>query len=50
MSGAELYQALILKYPTLEQRLPQKHIASYLGISPVFLSQIRKGELKAKMK
>ena len=50
MSGAELYQALILKYPTLEQRLPQKHIASYLGISPVFLSQIRKGELKAKIK
>lgn len=41
MNGAERYEALIKKYPTLEQRMPQKHIASYLGISPVFLSQIR---------
>ncbi|PSL24541.1 Crp/Fnr family transcriptional regulator [Chitinophaga ginsengisoli] len=43
MTGAERYEALIKKYPTLEQRLPQKHIASFLGITPVFLSQIRKG-------
>ncbi|MHA4739969.1 Crp/Fnr family transcriptional regulator [Dyadobacter sp. MSC1_007] len=42
MTGAERYEALIAKYPTLEQRLPQRHIASYLGITPVFLSQIRK--------
>jgi CRP-like cAMP-binding protein len=42
MTGAERYEALITKYPTLEQRLPQRHIASYLGITPVFLSQIRK--------
>lgn len=43
MTGAQRYEALIAKYPTLEQRLPQKHIASFLGITPVFLSQIRKG-------
>lgn len=43
MTGAERYEALIKKYPTLEQRLPQKYIASFLGITPVFLSQIRKG-------
>ncbi|SFN02502.1 cAMP-binding domain of CRP or a regulatory subunit of cAMP-dependent protein kinases [Chitinophaga sp. YR627] len=42
MSGAERYEALITKYPNLEQRLPQKFIASFLGITPVFLSQIRK--------
>jgi CRP/FNR family cyclic AMP-dependent transcriptional regulator len=42
MTGAQRYEALIQKYPTLEQRMPQKHIASYLGITPVFLSQIRK--------
>lgn len=42
MTGAERYEALIAKYPTLEQRMPQRHIASYLGITPVFLSQIRK--------
>lgn len=34
-----LFQQL---YPKLEQRIAQKHIASYLGITPVFLSMIRK--------
>jgi CRP-like cAMP-binding protein len=48
MSGAERYHALISKYAMLEQRMPQKYIASYLGITPVFLSQIRKGRKKAK--
>ncbi len=42
MSGTERYQALLKKYPDIEQRLPQKHIASFLGMTPVFLSQIRK--------
>ena len=46
MTGAERYEALIKKYPTLEQRMPQKYIASFLGITPVFLSQIRKGNVK----
>lgn len=46
LSGAQRYEALRLKYPTIEQRLPQKHIASYLGISPVFLSQIRRNGIK----
>ena len=45
MTGAERYEALIQKYPLLEQRLPQKYIASYLGVTPVFLSQIRKKNL-----
>jgi len=42
LTGAERYEALLKKYPFIEQRLPQKYIASYLGITPVFLSQIRK--------
>ncbi|MEB2775396.1 Crp/Fnr family transcriptional regulator [Algoriphagus sp. D3-2-R+10] len=46
MTGAERYNALIQKYPNLEQRMPQKYIASYLGITPVFLSKIRKASLK----
>ncbi len=50
MNGEALYKTLIQKYPTLEQRLPQKHIASYLGISPVFLSQIRKNLAKGENK
>lgn len=43
LSGAERYEALLRTYPTIEQRIAQKHIASFLGITPVFLSQIRRG-------
>lgn len=31
------------QFPTLEQQIPQYHIASYLSISPTQLSRIRKG-------
>jgi CRP/FNR family cyclic AMP-dependent transcriptional regulator len=50
MTGSERYTALTQKYPTLEQRLPQRHIASYLGITPVFLSQIRKTNARQDLK
>lgn len=30
------------EYPTLEQDIPQYHIASYLGITPTQLSRVRK--------
>jgi len=36
------YAAFRRRYPGLEQRIAQKHIASYLGITPVFLSMLRK--------
>jgi len=42
LNGPERYHALLAKYPKIESRLAQKHIASYLGITPVFLSMIRK--------
>ncbi|MGE0587723.1 MAG: Crp/Fnr family transcriptional regulator [Cyclobacteriaceae bacterium] len=42
MSAEGRYQYFIDKYPTLEQFVPQKHIASYLGITPEFLSKIRR--------
>jgi CRP-like cAMP-binding protein len=29
-------------FPTIEQYIPQKYVASYLGITPEFLSKIRK--------
>lgn len=35
------YQLFCHDYPKLEQRIKQKHLASYLGITPVRLSQIR---------
>ena len=41
-TAEERYLEFINKYPQLEQRLPQIHIASYLGITPEFLSKIRK--------
>lgn len=42
-SSAEVRYALFSKqYPTLMNRIAQKHIASYLGITPVFLSMIRR--------
>jgi CRP-like cAMP-binding protein len=42
LSGEEKYKSFQASYPQWHQRIPQKHIASYLGITPVFLSQIRK--------
>lgn len=36
------YQKFLKEYPDLENRVKQYHIASYLGISPVSLSRIRK--------
>jgi len=41
-SAEERYGQFQHLYPKLEQRIAQKHIASYLGITPVFLSMIRK--------
>jgi CRP-like cAMP-binding protein len=41
-SAEERYASFIKKYPTLEQRIPQTLIASYLGMKPETLSRIRK--------
>jgi len=40
-TGEEKYHDFLEKYPTIPQRVPQHYIASYLGISPEFLSKIR---------
>lgn len=42
LSAEERYQQFLEKYPGLDQRLSQKLIASYLGITPVFLSMLRR--------
>jgi len=42
LSAKERYDALMSNYPSLIQRVPLKYIASYLGITPVSLSRIRK--------
>lgn len=43
-TAQERYQAFKLRYPGLEQRIAQKHVAAYLGITPEFLSMIRRKE------
>ena len=42
MSAEERYLNLIEIYPNITQRIAQRHIASYLGITPESLSRIRK--------
>lgn len=43
MTGRERYLHFIDEFPSFHDLIPQKFIASYLGMTPVFLSQIRKG-------
>ncbi len=40
-SATDKYLDFITRYPTIPQRVAQHYIASYLGISPEFLSKIR---------
>lgn len=42
MTAEEKYIELLERYPNIVNRVPQKVIASYLGITPEFLSKIRK--------
>ncbi len=39
-TAEENYEELLRNYPELINRLPQYHISSYLGVTPVFLSKI----------
>jgi CRP-like cAMP-binding protein len=41
-TAEERYLEFRKRYPGLESRIAQKHIATYLGITPVFLSMMRK--------
>ncbi len=40
----ERYHNFLIKYPHIAQQVTQKQIASYLGITPEFLSSIRKNK------
>ncbi len=41
-TAEERYQSYAKRYPQIIERVPQKHIASYLGITPEFLSMLKK--------
>ena len=41
-TAEERYLAFIDRYPSIAQRVPQYALASYLGMTPEFLSKIRK--------
>lgn len=45
-SGAERYASFVQQYPSLEQRLSQRQIAYYLGITPESLSRIKAARIK----
>lgn len=47
-SADERYQYFLKQYANLSNRLPNVQIASYLGITPEFLSMIRKANVKGK--
>lgn len=47
-SAQEKYLDFLERYPTIPQRVPQHYIASYLGISPEFLSKVRTKMAKQK--
>ena len=46
MPAEERYSNFLQKYPQFAQRVPLKQIASYLGITPEFLSVLRKKAAK----
>ncbi len=41
-TAEQRYLSFITQHPDLEQRLSQKQVSAYLGITPVFLSMLRK--------
>jgi CRP/FNR family transcriptional regulator, anaerobic regulatory protein len=44
LTAEERFEKFCIKYPTLIQKVPQKQIASYIGVTPEFFSK-----MKAKM-
>lgn len=45
-TAMDQYIEFVTRYPTISQRISQQYIASYLGITPEFLSRLRAKHLK----
>jgi CRP-like cAMP-binding protein len=50
LQADERYKRFLERHPALEQRLPQKQIAAYLGITAESLSRIRRQRLEGTKK
>jgi CRP-like cAMP-binding protein len=46
LSAEERFEKFRIKYPTLLQKVPQKQIASYIGVTPEFFSKMKSKLLK----
>ncbi len=46
LSAQERYLTFCQRYPSLINTIPQKYIAAYIGVTPEFLSKMRKDMLK----
>jgi CRP-like cAMP-binding protein len=46
LSAEERFEKFCTKYPTLIQRVPQKQIASHIGVTPEFFSKMKAKMLK----
>lgn len=46
LSAEERFEKFCKKYPTLIQKIPQKHIASFIGVTPEFLSKMKSRMLR----
>lgn len=46
LSAEERFEKMFKKYPTLIQKVAQKHLASYIGVTPEFFSKMKARLLK----
>ena len=46
LSAEERFEKFCTKYPTLIQKIPQKNIASFIGVTPEFLSKMKSRMLR----
>lgn len=49
MSKEDFYDHFCNSYPDFIQRIPQKILASFLGFTPEYLSELRKKKLTEKI-
>ena len=46
LTAEERFEKMCKKYPTLIQKVAQKHLASYIGVTPEFFSKMKSRSLK----